>query len=141
MKVRLCFVALLVCVGLLAACSGRADEVAQVKDSGSWQLVEATVGDDTVSEASTGRITLDLRAGGIRGEASCNTYRAGWRSSDDYVVAPISVTAAACLDAASNRAAGLYLEGLASVETAELDGNQLKLSGPDTVLRFDRTET
>lgn len=121
---------LLLALFMLATCS-------QVSEppSGEWTLVSLN-GAPLVEDTEINLVFEEDRVGG---SAGCNSYGGTFESGGAGIdITSLTITLMACTDAGVMAQESAYLGALEAVETFELDGEKLLLSGPDVELVFER---
>lgn len=121
---------LLLALFMLATCS-------QVSEppSGEWTLVSLN-GAPLVEDTEINLVFEEDRVGG---SAGCNSYGGTFESGGAGIdITSLTITLMACTDAGVMAQESTYLGALEAVETFELDGEKLLLSGPDVELVFER---
>lgn len=142
-KLALCLVAV-----AFAACSGSGDPepgeqtqapgpgVPNPAVQGVWSFEEGHAPSGPIEPAPGGDITLEVDGDEIRGSAGCNTFGAGVViDGDEFDPGGLAVTEIGCpkpLVEPETR----YLEALEVVDTSEVAGKTLTLTGPDAELTF-----
>jgi heat shock protein HslJ len=128
---------LLLAAVLLAACGERAAGGTPAPDvTGEWALAEGTA-DGTALPLPPGRgATLRLADGAAGGTSFCNHYSGSYRLDGDAVAFEgLGGTEMGC-EPDVMAAEHAYLAGLAAVDTAAVDGEDLVLSADGVLLRF-----
>ncbi len=131
--------------------AGETDPVATTVGS-SWELVAGDVDGEALDLVDGHPITLTLDRGQVEGQAGCNTYASypldvpiaedtgggrilpGLWTSDRRCDEPAPSSPVMGLEAA-------YLEGLETITSIRVDGDELRLDGPTSALTFIRTTT
>ena len=128
---------LLLALALLAACATPGAAAPAGPDvSGDWELREGTVAGAPLPmpTAATLAVTRDR----VSGTAFCNSYDAGYtRDGDGFTVGDLAITEMGC-EPDVMAAEQSYVAALIAVDTVEVTGDQLVLTGPDVALTFTR---
>ena len=130
--------AVLLLSGCATAGTGPAAQPAETPDgvTGEWTLTSGT--DDAGSyDLSATSITLTI-GDTSGGSTPCNSYGADVTGGlGDITVTPTFQTEMACVDQSLMDLEKRYLTDLALVDTADVDGSVLQLSGADVVLTYE----
>ncbi|MDP3983996.1 MAG: META domain-containing protein [Acidimicrobiia bacterium] len=130
---------LIVAALLIGACSsGATDPTPPAVNGpvGDWQLVEGKVNGTSVPVGDGFRITLLLDGSTVGGVAACNSYGGEFVADDEFIeISALSQTEMACAEPAMT-AESLFLSGLMAVDSYEMTGSELSLSGPEVDLTF-----
>lgn len=120
-------------VALVAAACGLGP-VAEL--DGEWILQRGTVDGRALQLEEQPRISFRIDGLEVGGTAACNHYGGEMdRDGDRITIGALSMTEMACAEPIMALEAA-YLDGLARVDTARRDADQLRLSGPATELDF-----
>ncbi len=127
----------------LIACSGdetSEDETGGPSPTGDWTLVEGTFegAEIPVVAGADVTLTIDPAEGTLGGTSACNQYFTSGTIADGVVTVDeaIGSTMMMCADPAVMESEQRYLAALPTVTTAEMDGDNLVLTGPDARLEF-----
>lgn len=86
-------------------------------------------------------VSLRLDGDRLSGVLPCNAYSGGRDGTPPaFAATDLEVTEMACADQERRMAEAEYMSILPRLMTVERDGNQLRLTGPDAVLSFERRE-
>ncbi|RKR74197.1 DUF805 domain-containing protein [Frondihabitans australicus] len=130
-----------VVVGLVAAATVglyfAAVPATPVAAQGTWQLT-AMRGISGPQRLTSEPIEMTLRAGSLVGDDTCNTFSADLHGFSPWRMSTVIATEMGCDDDSAARAH--FADDLASVARASVDGDTLRLTGPNGVeLDFVRT--
>ena len=121
---------LILALFMLATCSH-----ANAPLSGEWKLV--SLNGAPVVEGT--HISLNFGDGQASGSAGCNSYGGAFESDGAEIdFDGLTMTLMACTDAGVMAQEGAYLAALEAVESFEMNGEQLVLSGPEAELVLGR---
>jgi heat shock protein HslJ len=137
-------IAALAALLLVAACGGAAatttpsEPPAAIDPSGEWHLVEGTVDGRALLLPPDAPVTFVVEGSGVSGRSACNQYFGQFTIVDGRVtLGGLGGTEMACEEPIMTLEAA-YLDGLAKVDSARMDGEALVLTGPGVDLRFER---
>ena len=123
----------------LAACGGDGDSGGDPTAS-SWGLASGTLDGEAIPLVDGHPITLDFDETGVGGQAACNNYFGGYTISDNEIsFSDLGQTMMACAPDEVMESETKYLQALALVETFNMGGDSLTLSGDGVELVFDET--
>lgn len=115
----------------LAGCRGAADEAL----TGEWKLVRIN-GVETLPGVE---VTLTFDQGTASGFAGCNSFSGAAKlSGKNILFSDLSMTLMACLDDAITRQETDFFIALNQVDTWQVSGDRLRLSGMNVNLEFTR---
>jgi heat shock protein HslJ len=108
--------------------------------SGGWRLVEGTADGQPLVLRDDAPVTFNVVGSQVSGGSGCNQYFGEFGLDGGRVtLGPLGGTEMACEEPLMALEAA-YLAGLATVDSARMDADQLVLTGPGTELRFERVE-
>lgn len=124
---------LLLAIFMLATCSRTS-----ALPAGEWQL-ESLNGNPLVEDTKITLVFEDDRAGG---SAGCNSYGGAVEAAGEKIqFSELTMTLMACTDAGVMAQESSYLAALGAVDTFQVDGEKLILSGTDVELVYGNGET
>jgi heat shock protein HslJ len=128
---------LVLSIGLLAACSSAGDS-GDGDIEGVWVLVSATVDGTDIPLVEGAEVTLTIEGDEVTGRAACNSYF-GVIETDDggVVIGQVGMTEMAC-EPPLMEVESAYLSAIGRVDSAEIEGETLVMTGAEVELRFER---
>ena len=127
-------------VGVLLAACGTATTPTTTAEpglgiEGDWELLEGTVAGMPIPEGDF-RVTLLFKGGTVGGVAACNSYGGEYTADDGFLRFGLMYqTEMACAEPAMS-AENTFMDALSRVDSYEIAGEQLTLSGADVTLVF-----
>lgn len=107
---------------------------------GPWQLAAGTVDGAPLVLGADSRVTFIVDGSSVGGQSACNQYFGEFGLVDGRVsLTNLGGTEMAC-DEPTMTLEAAYLQGLAAVQSATVDGDSLVLQGPGVELRFERLQ-
>ena len=103
---------------------------------GEWQLTGGNDAEGTMMLADK-PVTLVIADASASGQAPCNTYTGGVEIDGETVLfGPFAQTLMACADGALTELENRYLAAIEQVDTWEISGDTLTLTGGEVTLQF-----
>jgi heat shock protein HslJ len=131
---------------VIAACSGAgvtsapSSQAAALDPAGGWILVRGTANGQPLVLRDDAPVTFNVEGSQVSGRSGCNSYGGEFTLVDGQVtLGGLGGTEMACEETIMALESA-YLSGLATLDSARMDGDQLVLSGTGTELHFERVE-
>jgi heat shock protein HslJ len=107
-------------------------------DGTSWQLTE--YGAEDSPQTANGELTLIFGPGDtISGNGGCNTFGGTYlRQGESFTTSQLVSTMMACADNSLTEQEGVYTRALTNATALMIEGDELRITYPDGVLRFTK---
>lgn len=125
---------------LVVSCTGKAGDLPASVD-GDYRLISGTIDGEPVPLQESHPVTLTINGDQVRGTAACNEYGGNVLIEGNHIaVSDLATTEMACFPVEAMTTGRIFLGALAEVDTFDLEGETLTLTGDGTEMRLTKQQ-